>query len=419
MSAAPARRRRHDGRPTRMPAWRGCTCRSSAGLRRLGHDVYYFETTSSWPYDPRPRREGVRLGLRRAVPRPRRRELRAGRPLGLPPQLLRQGVARAGRAREPKPLLADADAVFNVTGATRSGRGRVDGRPAGLLRHRPGAPRARVTRAATRASRDRRRARRRRHLRREHRHRRLPDPAAARAARPDAPAGAARPLGVRRRRRATEFTTVGNWQQVGPRRRVRRRDLPLEQAPRVPQVLDLPRRAEPADRAGDEPGAASRSVPSDSEDVPALGVAERRPTAARRRTAGSSPTRARSPPTRGRTATTCAPRAASSPSPRDLNVRLRSGWFSERSACYLAAGRPVSRRTPGSAPCCPTGEGCSRSNTMDDVAGRVRGDQLRLRAPQPGRPGDRRGVLPGRDRARPPARRPGALMMTARARPRS
>ena len=23
-----------------------------AGLRRLGHDVYYFETTSSWPYDP-------------------------------------------------------------------------------------------------------------------------------------------------------------------------------------------------------------------------------------------------------------------------------------------------------------------------------------------------------------------------------
>src|SRR5215470_6469675 len=23
-----------------------------AGLRRLGHDAYYFETTSSWPYDP-------------------------------------------------------------------------------------------------------------------------------------------------------------------------------------------------------------------------------------------------------------------------------------------------------------------------------------------------------------------------------
>src|SRR5437764_1743421 len=24
----------------------------AAGLRRLGHDVYYFETTSTWPYDP-------------------------------------------------------------------------------------------------------------------------------------------------------------------------------------------------------------------------------------------------------------------------------------------------------------------------------------------------------------------------------
>ena len=24
----------------------------AVGLRRLGHDVYYFEITSSWPYDP-------------------------------------------------------------------------------------------------------------------------------------------------------------------------------------------------------------------------------------------------------------------------------------------------------------------------------------------------------------------------------
>src|SRR5256885_6018643 len=26
---------------------------------------------------------------------------------------------------------------------------------------------------------------------------------------------------------------------------------------------------------------------------------------------------------------------------KDQNVRLRSGWFSDRSACYLATGRPV------------------------------------------------------------------------------
>jgi hypothetical protein len=24
----------------------------AAGLRRLGHNVYYFEITSNWPYDP-------------------------------------------------------------------------------------------------------------------------------------------------------------------------------------------------------------------------------------------------------------------------------------------------------------------------------------------------------------------------------
>ena len=24
----------------------------AVGLRRLGHDVYYFESTSAWPYDP-------------------------------------------------------------------------------------------------------------------------------------------------------------------------------------------------------------------------------------------------------------------------------------------------------------------------------------------------------------------------------
>ena len=37
---------------------------------------------------------------------------------------------------------------------------------------------------------------------------------------------------------------------------------------------------------------------------------------------------------------------------KDQNVRLRSGWFSDRSATYLAAGRPWSRRTPASATCC-------------------------------------------------------------------
>lgn len=52
---------------------------------------------------------------------------------------------------------------------------------------------------------------------------------------------------------------------------------------------------------------------------------------------------------------------------RDQNVRLRSGWFSERSACYLAAGRPVITQDTGFGTVLPTGEGLFAFNTMDDI----------------------------------------------------
>jgi hypothetical protein len=42
---------------------------------------------------------------------------------------------------------------------------------------------------------------------------------------------------------------------------------------------------------------------------------------------------------------------------KDQNIRLRSGWFSERSACYLAAGRPVVTQDTGFGNRLPTGEG--------------------------------------------------------------
>ena len=42
---------------------------------------------------------------------------------------------------------------------------------------------------------------------------------------------------------------------------------------------------------------------------------------------------------------------------KDQNVRLRSGWFSERSACYLAAGRPVVTQDTGFGSTLPVGEG--------------------------------------------------------------
>ncbi len=52
---------------------------------------------------------------------------------------------------------------------------------------------------------------------------------------------------------------------------------------------------------------------------------------------------------------------------KDQNVRLRSGWFSERSAQYLAAGRPVITQETGFSNVLPTGRGLFGFSTMDDI----------------------------------------------------
>jgi hypothetical protein len=52
---------------------------------------------------------------------------------------------------------------------------------------------------------------------------------------------------------------------------------------------------------------------------------------------------------------------------KDQYVRLRSGWFSDRSVCYLAAGRPVITQETGFSKFLPTGEGLFGFETVDDV----------------------------------------------------
>jgi hypothetical protein len=52
---------------------------------------------------------------------------------------------------------------------------------------------------------------------------------------------------------------------------------------------------------------------------------------------------------------------------KDQNVRLRSGWFSDRSACYLAAGRPVVTQDTAFGKRVPTGEGLFAFEGIDDV----------------------------------------------------
>jgi hypothetical protein len=57
---------------------------------------------------------------------------------------------------------------------------------------------------------------------------------------------------------------------------------------------------------------------------------------------------------------------------RECNVLARSGWFSERSACYLAAGRPVVTQDTGFSDVLPTGEGLFGFTTVDEAVEAVR-----------------------------------------------
>ncbi len=52
---------------------------------------------------------------------------------------------------------------------------------------------------------------------------------------------------------------------------------------------------------------------------------------------------------------------------KDQNIRLRSGWFSDRTACYLAAGRPAIVQETGFSNVLPTGRGLFAFQTMEDA----------------------------------------------------
>ncbi len=52
---------------------------------------------------------------------------------------------------------------------------------------------------------------------------------------------------------------------------------------------------------------------------------------------------------------------------KDQNVRLRSGWFSERDVCYLASGKPVITQDTGFGVALPTGEALFPFTTMDQI----------------------------------------------------
>lgn len=56
---------------------------------------------------------------------------------------------------------------------------------------------------------------------------------------------------------------------------------------------------------------------------------------------------------------------------KDQNVRLRSGWFSDRATTYLAAGRPVITQETGFSNVLPTGCGLFAFSTMEEIIAAV------------------------------------------------
>jgi hypothetical protein len=56
---------------------------------------------------------------------------------------------------------------------------------------------------------------------------------------------------------------------------------------------------------------------------------------------------------------------------KGLYVETRSGWFSDRSACYLASGRPVLAQDTGLEGLLPVGEGLLTFRTLDEALGGV------------------------------------------------
>lgn len=57
---------------------------------------------------------------------------------------------------------------------------------------------------------------------------------------------------------------------------------------------------------------------------------------------------------------------------KNMYVQTRGGWFSDRSACYLASGRPVLAQDTGLAGLYPTGEGLLTFSSLDEAAACVR-----------------------------------------------
>jgi hypothetical protein len=320
----------------------------AVGLRRLGHDVYYFETTSSWPYDPVRR---TRAGdSKYAVPY----LARIVESFGLGDRWAYRrsysdkewfGLSRA-RAEE---LLAHADAVLNVAGATRLAE---EGLKRGRLVYVGTDP---VYHEIALANGDDDI----RTLLEEHDEFITYGENIGRAGCPVPPLPRLRSrtrqpvlldLWEVGRPSRDVFTTVCNWKQVGHDVEYKGETYHWSKHHEFLKFIDLPRRSSrrlelAMDCANVDPD--TRAL---------LATNGWRIRDAHRFTADPWPYREYVQASAGEFTVA-----------KDQNVRLRSGWFSERSACYLAAGRPVVTQDTGFGDVLPTGSGLFAFTTTEQI----------------------------------------------------
>jgi hypothetical protein len=162
------------------------------------------------------------------------------------------------------------------------------------------------------------------------------------------------------------FTTVCNWKQAGHEVQFEGETYDWSKHREFLKFLEVPRRVSPPIELA--MGLEDRSTvkPGFGEMIPAVGMtaAERRLldshgwqlTDAHRFTTEPGPYRDYIRASRGEFSVA-----------KDQNVRLRTGWFSERSACYLAAGRPVIVQDTGFERVLPTGEGLFSFRTSEEA----------------------------------------------------
>ncbi len=150
------------------------------------------------------------------------------------------------------------------------------------------------------------------------------------------------------------YTTVGKWDARGRDLVFRGETFGWRKRTEWMRCLDLPARTGAAFEVAMDVG----SVPGDAERLAAHGWRVVDP-----RAVSADPWRYRDYVCGSRGEFTVA---------KDLNIRLRSGWFSDRAACYLAAGRPVVEQDTGFGDVLPLGPGLHPFRTVEEAAAAVR-----------------------------------------------